>query len=161
MNTENVVRNLRALWRADRIIAEIRLRHMLVGLGLKALAALICVFGLLTLEFAAYFALITIWAPAVSAATLGLFNFVVAAIVALIAARRPSGPDLELANEVRGTAIDALQVEAQALHGEVRAAFHHPLDSMLPTLVLPLLRIAIRGLRTARTASAASRPDTP
>ena len=41
MNSENVVKQLRALWRTDRIIAEIRMRHMLVGLGLRAFAALI------------------------------------------------------------------------------------------------------------------------
>ena len=41
MNSENIVKNLRALWRTDRIIAEIRMRHMLVGLGLRAFAALI------------------------------------------------------------------------------------------------------------------------
>ena len=31
MNTENVVRHLRVLWRTDRIIADIRLRHLLIG----------------------------------------------------------------------------------------------------------------------------------
>ncbi len=46
MNSENVVKHLRALWRFDRIIAEIRMRHMLVGLGLRAFAALIAAFGL-------------------------------------------------------------------------------------------------------------------
>jgi len=40
VNSENVVKQLRALWRTDRIIAEIRMRHMLVGLGLRAFAAL-------------------------------------------------------------------------------------------------------------------------
>ena len=41
MNTESVVKNLRVLWRTDRIIADIRMRHMLIGLGLRAFAALI------------------------------------------------------------------------------------------------------------------------
>jgi hypothetical protein len=52
VNSENVVKQLRALWRTDRIIAEIRIRmrHMLVGLGLRAFAALIAGFGLLMLE---------------------------------------------------------------------------------------------------------------
>ena len=35
MNTENVVKHLRVLWRTDRIIADITMRHMLVGLGLR------------------------------------------------------------------------------------------------------------------------------
>jgi hypothetical protein len=58
VNSENVVKNLRVLWRADRIIADIRMRHMLVGLGLRAFAALIAAFGLLMLELSAYFALV-------------------------------------------------------------------------------------------------------
>ena len=60
MNTENVIKHLRALWRTDRIIAEIQLRHMLIGLGLRAFAALIAAFGLLMLELSAYFELVQI-----------------------------------------------------------------------------------------------------
>jgi hypothetical protein len=33
VNSENIVRNLRVLWRTDRIIADIRMRHLLIGLG--------------------------------------------------------------------------------------------------------------------------------
>ena len=50
MNTEAIVKHLRVLWRTDRIIADIRMRHLLVGLGLRAFAALIAAFGLLMLE---------------------------------------------------------------------------------------------------------------
>ena len=71
MNSENMVKNLRALWRTDRIIAEIRMRHMLVGLGLRAFAALIAAFGLLMLELAAYFALVQIWSAISAASILG------------------------------------------------------------------------------------------
>jgi hypothetical protein len=151
VNPENVARSLRALWRADKIIADIRLRHMLVGLGLKAFAALIAAFGLLMLELAAYFALVQVWSATVSAAALGLFNFAVAAIILAIASMRPRGSDFDLASEVHSSAIDALQVEAQALHAEITGAFHHPLDSVLPSLVLPLIRIAIRSLKSAKT----------
>jgi len=41
MNSENVVKHLRLFWRTDRIIADIRLRHLLMSLGLRAFAALI------------------------------------------------------------------------------------------------------------------------
>ncbi|MBS0530311.1 MAG: phage holin family protein, partial [Proteobacteria bacterium] len=40
MNSENVVKALRVLWRTDRIIVDIKMKHMLVGLGLRAFAAL-------------------------------------------------------------------------------------------------------------------------
>ena len=80
MNSENVVKHLRALWRTDRIIAEIRMRHMLVGLGLRAFAALIAAFGLLMLELSAYFALVQIWSAISAAAILGGVNFAIAAL---------------------------------------------------------------------------------
>jgi hypothetical protein len=67
VNTENVVKHLRALWRTDRIIADIRLRHLLIGLGLRAFAALIAAFGLLMLELSAYFALVQIWSAIAAA----------------------------------------------------------------------------------------------
>jgi len=60
VSTENIVKNLRVLWRTDRIIADIRMRHLLVSLGLRAFAALIAAFGLLMLELSAYFALVQI-----------------------------------------------------------------------------------------------------
>jgi membrane protein implicated in regulation of membrane protease activity len=91
VNTENVVKNLRVLWRTDRIIADIRMRHMLVGLGLRAFAALIAAFGLLMLELSAYFALVQIWSAISAAAILGAVNFAIAAILFLIAGRPPSG----------------------------------------------------------------------
>ena len=80
MNTENVVKHLRALWRTDRIIADIRLRHLLIGLGLRAFAALIAAFGLLMLELSAYFALGQIWSAISAAAILGVVNFAIAAL---------------------------------------------------------------------------------
>ena len=91
MNTENVVKHLRVLWRTDRIIADIRMRHLLVGLGLRAFAALIAAFGLLMLELSAYFALVQIWSAISAAAILGGVNFVIAAILFAIAARPPAG----------------------------------------------------------------------
>ena len=91
MNTENVVKHLRVLWRTDRIIADIRMRHLLVGLGLRAFAALIAAFGLLMLELSAYFALVQIWSAISAAAILGAVNFAIAAILFAIAARPPAG----------------------------------------------------------------------
>jgi hypothetical protein len=85
VNTENVVKHLRVLWRTDRIIADIRMRHLLVGLGLRAFAALIAAFGLLMLELSAYFALVQIWSAIFAAAILGAANFAIAA------ARSPIG----------------------------------------------------------------------
>ncbi len=147
MNTENIVRNLRVLWRTDRIIADIRMRHLLVSLGLRAFAALIAAFGLLMLELSAYFALVQIWSPMTAAAILGALNFGIAAILFAIAARPPTGRELELANEIHGSSVDALQLEARALQSQLSGMIHHPLNGILPLLIVPLITIIIKSLK--------------
>ncbi|MEY9186278.1 membrane protein implicated in regulation of membrane protease activity [Bradyrhizobium sp. USDA 326] len=153
MNTENIVKHLRVLRRTDRIIADIRLRHLLIGLGLRAFAALIAAFGLLMLELSAYFALVQIWSAIAAAAILGAVNFVIATVLFVIAGRAPSGRDIELANEIHGASIEALQVEARALQAQVSGAVHHPLSTIVPAL-LPLIAIIIKNLRTTAKTSA-------
>ena len=165
MNTDNVVRHLRALWRTDRIIADIRLRHLLVGLGLRAFAALIAAFGLLMLELSAYFALVQIWSAIAAAAILGAVNLAIAAVLFVIAGRAPSGRDIDLANEIHGASIEALQLEARALQAQVSGAVHHPLSTIVPVLV-PLIAIIVKSLRTsakasARPSAAANSAETP
>jgi membrane protein implicated in regulation of membrane protease activity len=158
VNSENLIKNLRVLWRADRIIADIRTRHMLVGLGLRAFAALIAGFGLLMLELSAYFALVQIWSAILAAAILGVVNFVIAAVLFVIAGRPPAGRELELANEIHGSAIDALQIEARAMQSQVSGMVHRPLNSVLPALLVPLITIIVRSLKKPRAAPASVTP---
>jgi hypothetical protein len=158
VNSENVVKNLRVLWRADRIIADIRMRHMLVGLGLRAFAALIAAFGLLMLELSAYFALVQIWSAILAAAILGVVNFAIAAVLFVIAGRQPAGRELELATEIHGSAVDALQIEARAMHSQVASMIHHPLNSALPMLLVPLITIIVRSLKKPKAAATSAAP---
>ncbi|MEK9285229.1 MULTISPECIES: phage holin family protein [unclassified Bradyrhizobium] len=151
MGTENIIKHLRVLWRTDRIIADIRLRHLLIGLGLRAFAALIATFGLLMLEFSAYFALVQIWSAIVAAAILGAINFAIAAVLFVVAARPLSGREIELANDIHDAAIEAIQLEARALHAQVTGAVHHPLSGLLPILT-PLVAMVIKSLRKAPVA---------
>jgi hypothetical protein len=154
VNTENIVKHLRILWRTDRIIADIRMRHLLVGMGLRAFAALIA-FGLLMLELSAYFALVQIWSAISAAAILGVVNFVIAAALFVIAARPPMGRELELASEIHGSSIDALQLEARALQSQLSGMIHHPLNGILPLLIVPLITIIVRSLKKPAAATAA------
>ena len=156
MNSENVVKNLRVLWRTDRIIAEIRMKHMLVGLGLRAFAALIAAFGLLMLELSAYFALIQLWSAISAAAILGVVNFSIAAVLLAIAAKPPAGRELEFANEIHGSAVDALQMEARAMQSQFSGMVHHPLNSALPMLLVPLITIIVKSLKKSRATAAPS-----
>jgi membrane protein implicated in regulation of membrane protease activity len=156
VNTENVVKHLRVLWRTDRIIADIRMRHLLVGLGLRAFAALIAAFGLLMLELAAYFALVQIWSAIAAAAILGTVNFAIAAILVAIAARPPAGRELELASEIHDSSIEGLQLEARALQSQVNGMIHHPLNGIMPLLLVPLITIIIKSLKKPAAARAAA-----
>lgn len=161
MNSDNVVKNLRALWRTDRIIAELRLRHMLVGLGLRAFAALIAAFGLLMLELSAYFALVQIWSAISAAAILGALNFAIAAVLFAIAGRAPAGRELELANEIHGSAMEALQNEARGMQQQFVGMVHHPLNSALPLILVPLISIIVKSLKRSKAAPAAAATSEP
>ena len=161
MNSDNVVKNLRALWRTDRIIAELRLRHMLVGLGLRAFAALIAAFGLLMLELSAYFALVQIWSAISAAAILGALNFAIAAVLFAIAGRAPAGRELELANEIHGSAMEALQNEARGIQQQFVGMVHHPLNSALPLILVPLISIIVKSLKRPKAAPAAAATSEP
>src|SRR6202171_4612808 len=112
------------------------MRHLLVGLGLRAFAALVAAFGLLMLELSAYFALVQIWSAVSAAAILGALNFLIAAILFAIAARPPTGRELELASEIHGSSVDALQLEARALQSQVSGLADHPLHGILSLVIV-------------------------
>ncbi|MGY3610839.1 phage holin family protein [Bradyrhizobium sp. Leo121] len=154
MNTENIVRQLRVLWRTDRIIADIRLRHLLIGVGLRAFAGLIAAFGLLMFELSAYFALVQVWSAVSAAAILGAANFAIAAILFALALRPPSGRELDLASEIHGASVEALQVEARAMQSQVSGLVRNPLNGILPVLV-PLIGIIINSLKKPAAGHAA------
>ena len=131
-------------------------------MGLRAFAALIAAFGLLMLELSAYFALVQIWSAISAAAILGAVNFAIAGILFVIAGRSPSGRDLELANEIHGSSIEALQREARALQSQVTGMIHHPLNSALPLLIVPLITIILKSLkRPAAPSAARAATETP
>jgi hypothetical protein len=109
--------------------------------------ALIAAFGLLMLELSAYFALVQIWSAIPSAAILGVVNFGIAAILFAIAAKPLAGRELELANEIHGSSIDTLQLEARALQSQLSGVIHHPLNGILPLLIVQLITIIIRSLK--------------
>jgi hypothetical protein len=146
VNTDNIIRQLRVLWRTERIIADIRLRHLLIGLGLRAFAGLIAAFGLLMFELSAYFALVQVWSAIAAAAILGAANLAIAVLLFALALRQPSCRELDLATEIHGASVEALQVEARALQSQVSGLVQSPLNGILPMLV-PLIGIVIRSLK--------------
>ncbi|MCB5175665.1 MULTISPECIES: phage holin family protein [Microvirga] len=158
---DDVVRNLRVLWRAETIIADIRFRQVAIRSGLKGIAALLVAFAFLMGNLAAFFALEQVWGPIWAAAIIALASLAVAALLLLVAARAKPGREMELALEVRNAALQALEVDALALQKQVievreeirgvRQAItgfaRHPFDSLLPSLLVPLAGAVVKGLK--------------
>ena len=143
MNTENFTRHLRVLMRANRLIGEIRLRHLLAKSGANAFAGIIGAFGLLMLGLAGFFALEQLWGPIIAALVVGLANLLLAAVLVLWARGLQPSRDIELATELHKAALDGLVAEAQS----VTRAIRNPMDSALPGLLLPLAGSLLGALR--------------
>ncbi|MBF9233645.1 phage holin family protein [Microvirga alba] len=158
---DSVTRNLRVLWRAESIIADIRLRQLMTRSSLRGAAALLGVFAFLMGNLAVFFALQPSWGSIWAAALIALGNLFLAIVVLLIAERSRPGREMDLALEVRNSAIQALEADAQVLQEQlselrdevrgVRQAIvgfvRHPVDSVLPGLLVPLAGAIIKGLR--------------
>ena len=63
-----------------------------------------------------------------------------------------AGQELALANQIHDSAIDSLQVEAQATQSHLNRLLHHPLEGVLP-LIVPLITAAISHLRKPAAAA--------
>ena len=156
MSTSGLVHHAHLVWRSERIIAELRLKQLLVSLGLQALAALVLAFTLLSFEIAAYFVLVQIWSASAAAAILGFGNFVIALLLMLLALRRPAGRELALAKEVHQDAVMAFAAELQQAEATAPISLLGALESAAVPLLLPLIPLVIQRLRKHRAESAAS-----
>lgn len=141
MTTSHLVSHLRALWRTERMVAELRMKHVLTNLGLQALAALIAACALLLFELAAYFALVQRWDAIVSAVALGFVDVVLACLIGVLALRRPVTRELALAHDVHHQAVAAFEADLQEVdsHASIRAAIE---SAVIPALV-PLIPLVI------------------
>src|ERR1700761_5146712 len=114
MTRRHMIGHLRALWRTERAVAELRLKRLLTNLGPEALAIFVAACALLLFELAAYFALIQRWDAIWSAVALGSFDLLLAGVVGLFALRRPIPSELALAQQAHQQAISAFEDD---LHG--------------------------------------------
>jgi hypothetical protein len=152
MSAENVIRSLRVLWRADRILAEIQLRRMAVGLAARLFAGMFAAFGLLMMELASYFALIQITTAIIAAIVLGAFNFLIAFVIVVIAGRGTGGRrEYNMAMTLHSSAIETLQLQARSFD---TARSSHGLEAILPALIVPAIGLIVKTIR--RSASQAT-----
>jgi hypothetical protein len=144
-------RHLRALWRAELLIAQIKLAALLKRSGLVIFAGVIAVFGLATLNFAAYRALTPLWGEVWALVAVALGDFVIAGILILIAARTADAPEIPLAQELRDQAIAALELDARLAVDEVSGFVRRPVQlagsasAILASIISVLLRMRRRN----------------
>ena len=141
MSTRHLIGHFRMLWRTERAVAELRLKRLLTNLGLQALAMLIAACALFLFELAAYFALVQRWDAIWSAVALGAFDLILAGMIVLLAARRPAGRELAVAQDAHQQAISAFEED---LHGggPIRIA----IESVIIPALLPLIPVVIEKL---------------
>jgi len=158
---DDFVRHLQVLSKADALIARIWLTAMARRFALLVFAGLIAVFGLGMADLAAFYQLEALLGAVWAAALVALADFVVAAIIALLARYTKPGPEIDVAMEVRGLAIRSLQEDARELEAAVKGLAQqirdakdslsgfvsHPLDAAAQKLIIPAIIALVKGLR--------------
>jgi hypothetical protein len=91
-------------------------------------------------------------------------DFAIAAIMLLLASRSRPGPEIDIALEVRSTAlesihedtrdlkltIDAMGQEIRSVTQNVTALVHNPLDLAAEKLLVPAVLSILKGIRTKK-----------
>src|SRR5579863_4499033 len=144
MTMSHLVSHLRALWRTERVVAELQMKRLLTNLGLQAFAVLIAACALLLFELAAYFAMVQRWDAIWSAFALGSSDLVLAGLVVLLARRRPLARELVLADDIHQQALTAFEADLQ---GAEPSSILTAIESVVVPMLLPLIPLVIQRLR--------------
>ena len=161
---DDFVRDVHDLQKADALIGKIWLKNLACQFGLFVFAGLIAAFGLGMTNVAGIYALQASLGPVWAAVVVAIADFVLAAIVVLVARNFPPGPDMGRALDARKTAIVAIQASAldlkvaiDAFGQEIRDAkdtiagfVQHPLDAAVQNLLIPAATSIIKGLSSKK-----------
>jgi hypothetical protein len=149
---QTMLRDLRILWRAERIIAESQLRLAARRTALAATAGLIAFVGLAMLNVTGFLALGPIWGAAWAAFALAIADLVIAAIVLVVALSSRLGPDYAAAVELRDLSMKDLETEFASSSKSPLGLLsgsggRDPLEALLPVVLMPLLTAAVRAVK--------------
>lgn len=164
---DHLVRDFQVLRKADLLIAKIWLGVLLRRFGLAAFGGLIAVFGLGMANVAGFYALQASLGPVWAAAIVAIADFIIAAIILVMAKNTQPGPEIDLAFDVRKMAVETLQNDTRdlkltidTLGQEIRdlkarlvGFAHNPLDVAAEKLLVPAALSIIKGMRSKKTQS--------
>jgi len=156
-----LVRNLRILWRTERLLAEIRLRQVMRRGSLLALAAVLGLFAVAMLNIAGYVYLAPLVEPTGAALLVAAADAIIAAFLALAALPQKPGPEVKVLEDLRDMALADLEAEAQSVGADLRQVRHEiegvrqavssfahsPLQALNPQMIAPILTLLLNLLR--------------
>jgi hypothetical protein len=168
---EKLVRNLKLLWRSERMLGEIKLRLAAQKLALSVFAGLGGLFALGMLNLSVFFAIQETLGSSIAALLVGLGNLLLAAGLLLLVQRIDGGREARVVEEVREMALADIEVEAKAFQSELRLVrdeiadmrssitklVKNPMDVLTPRLLLPATA-ALAKLVTSSGKSASASP---
>jgi len=150
---EHIVRSLKTVWRTERILGKNEFRLMVKKLQLNLLAGVVALFGLVMLSLALFFTLAPLWGQALAALAVGGLELVIALVLISYSGSLSSPVEMEMVREMRDMALQDVeeevalaQAELVSLKQELHRFIRNPVDSLLPSLIGPLLSAVTRAL---------------
>jgi hypothetical protein len=150
MHMDSIIRSLKLLIRVDSAIADLKFRARMSQVALLAVALTVAAFGLIMLGVAAFQFLKDLWGPVLAALAVAGGSFILALLLIAVAGAQKPGKELQLAQELHATALDALISEARAAGNDFNLAgnlLRGRFDSSLLGLIGPLATLLLRALK--------------
>ena len=154
---EHIVRSLKTVWRTERILGKNEFRLMVKKLQLNLLAGVVALFGLVMLSLALFFTLVPYWGQALSALAVGGLELILAVVLIIYSGSLSSPVEMEMVREMRDMAMEDVeeevalaQAELMSLKEELHRFIRNPVDSLLPSLIGPLLNAVTRALASRK-----------
>ena len=150
MRIDSLIQSLKVLIRVDSVIADLTFRARMSQIAFLTVALVIGAFGLIMLGVAGYEFLKVLWGPVLAALAIAGASFVLTLILVLVAGSGKPGKEMQLAQELHATALDALITEAKSATGDITLAGNllgGRFDTSMLGLIGPLATLLLRALK--------------
>ncbi len=151
MNIQSLAKSSQLYFRAEILVAEIKLRLYFRKLALAVFAVAVALMGLALLNLSLFRVLDTSLGPIWTPLILGLANFALALIAVLITVLAKPGPELAMAEDLRK--LSAIAVEADFQGGQILGGLlgGSSIEAGAARLLIPALASIIGALRRRKT----------